>query len=147
MAQPAPLPDPEEGERPPLWVIKEAFEDEQMPLKHPQDLYIAHLIQSLPKELVESFTAEQYDSLKRALRQYHRRHLVDVRGVIPFFFARYYFVFLFGRDTRSHHEQVAWERRRERKKLSTLIGWLVMALIMAMLILGALGASRFLMGR
>lgn len=146
MAQPAPLPEPEE-ERPPLWVIKEAFEDEQTPLEHPQDLYIAHLIQSLPKELVESFTTEQYDSLKRALRQYHRRHLIDVRGVIPFFFARYYFVFLFGRDTRSHHEKVVWERRRQRTKLSALIGWLVMALIMSMLILGALGASHFLADR
>ncbi|CUU02384.1 hypothetical protein GBSOP10_10184 [Armatimonadetes bacterium GBS] len=144
MAQPAPLPEPEE-ERPPLWVFQEAFESEEAPLEHPQDVYIAHLLQSLPRELVESFTPEQYESLKRALRQYHRRHLVDIRGVIPILFVRYYFVFLFGRDRRTRQEPVSLERRAERK-LSPLVGWLVMGLILAMLVLGALGAQRLLSG-
>lgn len=145
MAQPVPFPEPEE-ERPPLWVIQEAFESDEMPLEHPQDLYIAHLLQSLPKDLVDSFTPEQYSLLKQALRQYHRRHLIDVRGVIPILFARYYFVFLFGRDRRQRSETVALDRRREKGRVATLIGWLVMGLILMMLLLGALGATRLLSG-
>lgn len=145
MAQPVPFPEPEE-ERPPLWVIQEAFESDEMPLEHPQDLYIAHLLQSLPKDLVDSFTPEQYSLLKQALRQYHRRHLIDVRGVIPILFARYYFVFLFGRDRRQRSETVALDRRRKKGRVATLIGWLVMGLILMMLLLGALGATRLLSG-
>jgi hypothetical protein len=36
---------------------------------------------------------------------------LDVRGVLPLYFARYYFVFQFGRDSRHERRKIEHERR------------------------------------
>ena len=78
-----PAPDREPREKPPLWVIQEAFEGDE-PAEQPQDVYILHILRALPPDLVQSLTPDQYQRLKQSLYAYHRRHLLDVRGVIPF---------------------------------------------------------------
>ncbi len=153
MAQPAGFPEPsQEGfhksdpfadERPPLWVIQEAFEGERE-LEHPQDVYIQHLLQSLSPELLDTLSPEQYQLLKRSLLQYHRRHLVDVRGVIPFLFTRFYFVFLFGKDRRGQSQAVAFERRHPPTFWNRLAGWLVMIAVLSLFVFGALGMYKVL---
>ncbi|MDW8106137.1 MAG: hypothetical protein RMK45_01520 [Armatimonadota bacterium] len=142
MAHPAREPEP--SEKPPLWIIQEAFEGDE-PAEQPHDVYILHLLRALPPALIQSLTPEQYQLLKRSLYQYHRRHLLDVRGVIPFLWTRFYFVFLFGKDTRTRTEQVPIERRAS-SRWAHLIGWLVMIGILAMLIVGFLGAARLFRG-
>ncbi|MFN3690289.1 MAG: hypothetical protein ACK4UU_05110 [Fimbriimonadales bacterium] len=140
MAYPAQSPEPDE--KPPLWIIQEAFEGDE-PAEQPRDVYILHLLRALPPALLETLSPEQYQLLKQSLYQYHRRHLLDVRGVIPFLWARYYFVFLFGRDTRARDETVAFERRAS-SRWARLLGWAVMTAILGLLALGFLGASRLL---
>ncbi|GBC91803.1 hypothetical protein HRbin15_00262 [bacterium HR15] len=137
------LPEPQREafeERPPLRLIQEAFAGDA-PLEQPRDLYIQHLLNALPPELIASLTPDQYRQLKEALYHYHRRHLIDVRGTIPFFFGHYYFVFLFGRDRRQQDQSVPFERRRL-SRWHRFVGWLVMLVILVLLILGALGFAQ-----
>ena len=108
-------------------------------------MYILHILRALPPDLVQSLTPDQYQRLKQSLYAYHRRHLLDVRGVIPFLWTRYYFVFLFGRDTREASRAVDFERRAP-ARWARLAGWLVMLAIMGLLALGFLGAARLWRG-
>lgn len=140
MAYPAPQPEP--NEKPPLWIIQEAFEGDT-PAEQPHDVYILHLLRALPPALIESLTPEQYQLLKQSLHSYHRRHLLDVRGVIPVLWTRYYFVFLFGKDTRTRSEAVSVERRAP-SRWSRLLSWVVMIAIGGLLMIGFLGAARLL---
>lgn len=139
-----PVHQPEPNEKPPLWIIQEAFEGDE-PAEQPRDIYILHLLRALPPALLESLSPEQYQLLKQSLYQYHRRHLLDVRGVIPFLWTRYYFVFLFGRDTRRRDEAVALERRMP-SRWARLLGWVVMAAILGLLLIGFLGATKLFRG-
>ncbi len=139
MAEPA----PQWEERPPLWIVQEAFEGDR-PLEQPQDVYIQHLLQCLPAELLTTLTPEQYQLLKRSLLTYHRRHLVDVRGVIPFFFTRFYFVFLFGKDRRGQSQEIPIERRQSSTLWSRFAGWVVMVGVLALFVLGGLGVYKLL---
>jgi len=127
-------------ERPPLRVLQETFSDGE-PLENPCDMYILHILRSLPPELIQSLSPRQYQLLKRSLYRAHRRHLVDIRGVIPFFFARYYFVFLFGRDRRTYTRPVPLERRKS-SRWAQVWGWVLMVGILGLLVLGALSVSR-----
>ncbi|MCX7924249.1 MAG: hypothetical protein N2554_00380 [Fimbriimonadales bacterium] len=140
MALPARQPEP--NEKPPLWIIQEAFEGDE-PAEQPQDVYILHLLRALPPALLQSLSPEQYQLLKQSLYTYHRRHMLDVRGVIPFLWTRYYFVFLFGKDTRSRSQPVGVERRAS-SRWGRVLGWVVMAAILGLLIFGMLGATRLL---
>ena len=139
-----PAPDREPREKPPLWVIQEAFEGDE-PAEQPQDVYILHILRALPPDLVQSLTPDQYQRLKQSLYAYHRRHLLDVRGVIPFLWTRYYFVFLFGKDTRADSRAVDFERRAP-ARWARLAGWVVMLAILGLLALGFLGAARLWRG-
>jgi hypothetical protein len=140
----SPAPDREPREKPPLWIIQEAFEGDE-PAEQPQDVYILHLLRALPPDLIQSLTPDQYQRLKQSLHSYHRRHMLDVRGVIPFLWTRYYFVFLFGRDTRADSQTVDLERRAP-ARWARLAGWLVMLAILGLLVLGFLGAARLWRG-
>ncbi|MCS6919777.1 MAG: hypothetical protein NZM28_08405 [Fimbriimonadales bacterium] len=138
MAYPARQPD----EKPPLWIIQEAFEGEQ-PAEQPQDVYILHLLRALPPALLESLSPQQYELLKQSLYSYHRRHMLDVRGVIPFLWTRYYFVFLFGKDTRTREDAVGLERRAS-SRWARALGWAVMLGVLGLLLIGFLGMARLL---
>ena len=71
--------------------------------------------------------------------------MLDVRGVIPFLWTRFYFVFLFGKDTRTQSHAVDVERRAP-ARWARAAGWLVMLAILGLLVLGFLGAARLWRG-
>ncbi|HBE04093.1 MAG: hypothetical protein A2096_11125 [Spirochaetes bacterium GWF1_41_5] len=66
------------------------------------DSYIECLIKRLKPETIASLTEVQLNDLKTAIRETHENtnHILDWRGLLPFFFRRYYFVFIMGRDKR-----------------------------------------------
>ena len=68
------------------------------PLKSPADNFMSRL-----DPLVRgSLSPTQETGIREAFGEYQRdkKHRLDIRGVIPLFFMRYYFVFLMGRDRR-----------------------------------------------
>lgn len=95
-----------------------------------QDVYVEHLMECLPPDLVHSLTEEQYLSLKKAFTRYQTRHMLDVRGTIPLFFTQYYFVLLFGRDRRQSTQAVLADRRQDvSEKGSRLVSTFATALL------------------
>jgi hypothetical protein len=67
------------------------------------DAYTDSVLRRIDADVLESLSPDQYEAIKEgisAARPY-ARHPVDWRGVLPLFFARYYFVLLMGRDRRT----------------------------------------------
>ena len=67
------------------------------------DAYTDSVLRRIDADVLDSLSPDQYKAVKEgisAARPY-ARHPIDKRGVLPLFFARYYFVFLMGRDKRT----------------------------------------------
>ncbi|NUL83210.1 MAG: 3-phosphoshikimate 1-carboxyvinyltransferase [Armatimonadetes bacterium] len=86
------------------------------------DPYTVEILRRLSADTASSFTAEQMVALRSALSsaRSHPKHAIDIRGLIPLYFAQYYFVFLFGRDRRYQTEHAILERRSEVKEKAGL---------------------------
>lgn len=86
----------------------------QMVHKDPLDPFTHHLIENLDPKVRDSLTPNQLSAIIDAARasRPETKHLVDLRGVIPLFYSRYYFVFLMGRDRRSAARRTEKQRRR-----------------------------------
>ena len=76
-----------------------------MAIKRPFTIYedpaIVNLLEKVPDHVKASFTEEQLSYLRNAVasRQW-RSHAIDVRGTIPWFKYRYYYVFIAGKNKR-----------------------------------------------
>lgn len=102
-----------------------------------QDVYVEHLMECLPAELVRSLTSEQYHALKKAFTRYQTRHMLDVRGTIPLVFTQFYFVLLFGKDRRQSTQSIMADRRQKTsEKGSQLASTIVIALLYLLVISG-----------
>ena len=80
------------------------------PLKSPAQVFLDRL-----DPLVRSsFSVTQLSAIQEAFGEgdLKRRHAVDLRGVISFVVARFYYVFLSGRDRRSDMREGLWRRWR-----------------------------------
>lgn len=66
------------------------------------EIYADFTISRIDADVRESLTPTQLQAIRDALvaNQPFKKHAVDVRGTIPLFFARFYFVVLAGRDKR-----------------------------------------------
>lgn len=92
------------------------------------DPFTNNVINSMPADVRETFSEQQLDALQAALAKVHSRsrHLMDVRVQIPLYWARYYIVFLLGRDMRSHVQEILLNRR-QRSSRAAQIGFIAMA--------------------
>ncbi|MDC7224796.1 MAG: hypothetical protein PQJ60_13705 [Spirochaetales bacterium] len=54
-------------------------------------------------------------------RKSERKHSIDIRGIIPLFFRRYYFVILVGRDTRQETKKIEAERRYKVRRVNNMV--------------------------
>jgi hypothetical protein len=77
-----------------------------------------------------------------------RKHRIDVRGTVPLFFRRYYFVILIGRDTRQETLRIEAERRYKVRKINNgisafflLMPFLLLLLLLAYYLKSALGIN------
>ena len=66
------------------------------------EIYADFTISRIDADVRESLTPTQLQAIRDALvaNQPFKKHAVDLRGTIPLFFARFYFVVLAGRDKR-----------------------------------------------
>lgn len=76
--------------------------------------YTLALIKNIDPKVRDSLTPNQLSAIIDAAQasRNEAKHPVDLRGVIPLFFAKYYFVLLMGRDRRSSsrkEEKRRWE--------------------------------------
>jgi hypothetical protein len=98
--------------------------------KMPQgDPYIESILARVPADVARTLTPVQWDGFREALEQSTKsaRHMVDFRCVLPLYFVRFYFIWIFGRDRRERVEHVLVERRR---RMGKVMGALVMSLAM-----------------
>ncbi|SMF54620.1 hypothetical protein SAMN02745866_03473 [Alteromonadaceae bacterium Bs31] len=66
------------------------------------DAYTQHVMSSIDPLVFKSLNLHQLREIRAAISANapFRRHAVDVRGTLPLYFSRYYFVFLMGKDRR-----------------------------------------------
>ncbi len=90
----------------------------------PMDPFTYHVMERIDPKVRASLTPAQLSAIKEAISASRplKNHPIDIRGIIPVFFVRYYFVFLSGRDRRSS------TRRLEKKRqwLTSLSGGLML---------------------
>lgn len=98
------------------------------------DPFTNNVINSIPADVRDTFSDAQLDALQLALTKVHSRsrHLLDVRVQIPLYWARYYIVFLLGRDMRSHVQEILLNRRQRSSRAAQIgfiafTGWLFIA--------------------
>ena len=58
-------------------------------------------LKSLPPDVVASFNSNQLKAMSSAMRQDTRRHPVDLRVSVPFFWKKFYLVLLMGTERRT----------------------------------------------
>ena len=65
------------------------------------DSFTYHVLRRIDPTVLDNLTPQQTSAIVQALKACGpKRHPVDIRGVIPLIFDRFYFVFLMGYDRR-----------------------------------------------
>lgn len=83
--------------------------------------YTVQMIKNIDPKVRDSLTPNQMAAIVEAAEASRKlgRHPVDLRGVIPLYFAKYYFVFLMGRDRRS----ISRKQEKRRLEWTSLLAW------------------------
>lgn len=78
------------------------------------DAYTDSVLRRIDTDVLDSLSPDQYKAIKEGISaaKPYARHPIDKRGVLPLFFARYYFVFLMGRDKRTNTVKEELNRKR-----------------------------------
>lgn len=86
------------------------------------DPYTHAVLRKMGAETLNSFSAAQRKKLIESISACSplQKHPLDIRGVVPFFFVRYYFVILGGRDRRKRTRHTETDRRRQMSTASSL---------------------------
>lgn len=79
------------------------------------DPFTFHVYNQIPPDIRATFTPSQVTAIENAIRASRpfQKHPVDMRGTIPLYFIRFYFVLLIGRDKRSQTRNKEDVRRRK----------------------------------
>jgi len=79
----------------------------------PMDPFTYHVMERIDPKVRASLTPAQLSAIKEAIRANRpsQKHPIDIRGIIPVFFVRYYFVILSGRDRRLYTKRIEDKRR------------------------------------
>jgi len=102
------------------------------------DPFTDKVLARIDQKTLQTFTGPQLKALDKALRRTPRskKHGVDVRGIIPLYFARYYFVLLMGKDRRLETYRAEEDRRRRGRRLIWAAFLVVLLILFAMILLG-----------
>lgn len=104
------------------------------------DPYVAHVIDKIDPCIRATLSEQQLHAIREALEIQaagRRRHWIDVRGGIPLYIARYYFVFLLGRDRRVGRRRTEYVRRYHAGKLGNALFF--MMILSPFMLLGLVG--------
>ena len=90
------------------------------------DPFTDNIIRRIDPKIRDTLTTTQVTAIIAAIRNPEKIRPIDLRGIIPLYFARYFFVLLIGRDKRAVMER---EEHIRRKKASWLGGILFALLV------------------
>ena len=110
------------------------------PISVHEDPALQNLLAKVPDRVKVTFTEEQLSHLRNAIvnRQW-RNHSIDLRGTIPWFKYRYYYVFIAGKNKR---ELSRAEQQASRMINATfLVGFLSVSITISLLVLYLLKSS------
>ena len=84
------------------------------------DAYTQHIMSNIPPEVFSTLNIVQIQAIESAISSNapFRKHPVDLRGRLSFFFIRFSFVILVGRDRRNSSRNKEDARRAKAKSLS-----------------------------
>jgi len=103
-----------------------------MARRKPVRTAVDHFMRRLDPTVRSSLSETQLSSIRAAYGEVERdkRHAIEIRGVIPLFLARFYFVFFLGRERR-------YDKRESlrRGKLAVVWGMLLSLLMLVPLVL------------
>ncbi|CAA0110148.1 Uncharacterised protein [Zhongshania aliphaticivorans] len=87
------------------------------------DAYTKHVMANIDSDIFSTLNLTQIRAIETAIGRNapFRQHAIDLRGSIRLFFARFYFVILFGRDHRHTVQTTENNRRKEAKSISFVI--------------------------
>ncbi len=90
------------------------------------DPFTDNIIRRIDPKIRDTLSTTQVTAIIAAIRNPEKIRPIDLRGIIPLYFARYFFVLLIGRDKRAVMER---EEHMRRKKASWLGGILFALLV------------------
>ena len=79
----------------------------------PIDPFTYHILERIDPKVRASLTPAQLSAIKKAIAGDRplKKNPIDIRGIVPVFFIRYYFVFISGRDRRLYTKRLEEKRR------------------------------------
>ena len=92
------------------------------------DPFTDNIIRRIDPKIRDTLSTTQVTAIIAAIRNPEKIRPIDIRGIIPLYFARYFFVLLIGRDKRAVMER---EEHMRRKKASWL-GVILFALLVSL---------------
>ena len=90
------------------------------------DPFTDNIIRRIDPKIRDTLSTTQVTAIIAAIRNPEKIRPIDIRGIIPLYFARYFFVLLIGRDKRAVMER---EEHMRRQKASWLGGILFALLV------------------
>lgn len=112
------------------------------------DTFTRFVLKRIDPDIIESLTEEQFAAIHKAVKAATPigKHPVHLRGVIPLYFARYYFVLLMGRDRRQAARQKDAIHRKEMDLVGTILFWFFMLVPLLVLLAWGLYELKVFLG-
>jgi len=116
------------------------------------DAFANSVLSRLEPNVRATLSERQLRAIGEALsmRGHGSAHMVDARGVVSLYFAKFYFVFQFGRDRRMALRRLEYERRRQARLVGNVVFFvfavsplIVVALVGLYFLKAALGIDLF----
>jgi len=91
-----------------------------MSRRDPGNAYADSVLRRIDPTVMATLAPVQRSALREAISgaQPQTKHKVDIRGILPLFFFRLYFVFLMGRDRRGRMAKTDFDRRKKGQTMS-----------------------------
>lgn len=104
--------------------------------KDSSEIFADFTMSRIDRLVRDTMTTQQLNAVRDALiaNTPYKKHTVDLRGVVSFFFARYYFVFMAGRDRRYKTRlQELQKKHKGNVPLGFIFSFIVISLLITLL--------------
>jgi len=103
------------------------------------NIMVENTVKQIHPLIYASFSPKQLEAIRTAIKtSLPKKHAIDVRGIIPLFFIRLYFVFMLGRDPRQSIHHIESDRRTTSLLMASVLFLAVMMIGLVIFSLGIL---------